>query len=200
MESEVSAIILAAGKSTRMKRPKLLLPWGKGTILESVVDAVQANDVAGIIVVTGAFHRQIAMLMDPQRVKLAFNPDFENGSMLCSLQTGLRALPGSARAALVALADQPMINKEIIGRLLKEFRSKRPCFLVPSFQGHRGHPWIFDRQYFDEIMALPAETTMRDFLNLHAPEITYLNVGSDSVLVDIDTPDDYRRFQNRSHK
>lgn len=200
MDNEISAIILAAGKSTRMKRPKLMLPWGNATILESVVGAVQANDIADIIVVTGAFHRQIAALLDPQHIKLAFNPDFENDSMLCSLQVGLKALPSSAQAALVALADQPMINKDIIGRLLKEFRSKQPCFLVPSFQEHRGHPWIFDRQYFDEIMAFPVETTMRDFLNRHAAEITYLNVESDSVLVDIDTPEDYQRFQNRLHK
>lgn len=200
MASEIGAIVLAAGMSVRMDQPKLLLPWGKSTIIEEVVGTIQVSGMANIIVVTGAFHQQISALLEPRHIELAFNTDFENGSMLRSLQVGLNALPDSAQAALVALADQPMINKGVIRHMLKEFRSKQPCFLVPSFQGRRGHPWIFDRQYFDEIMALPLETTMRDFLNLHSTEITYLEVSSDSILVDIDTPEDYQRFQRSSPK
>jgi len=200
MVDEIGAVVLAAGMSLRMEQPKLLLPWGKSTIIEEVIDAIQANRIADIIVVTGAFHQQITDLVKIRPVKLAFNPDFEDGSMLHSLQVGLSALSGSTRAALVALGDQPMINKEVIGNLLAEFHSKQPCFLVPSFQGHRGHPWIFDRQYFGEIMAMPVQATLRDFLNLHAPEITYLDVKTDSILVDIDTPEDYQRLQNKDHK
>jgi molybdenum cofactor cytidylyltransferase len=200
MASEIGAIVLAAGMSVRMEQPKLLLPWGKGTIIEEVIHAVQASGIADIIVVTGAFHQQIAPLLASRPIKLAFNPHFEDGSMLHSLQVGLSALPNSVQAALVALGDQPTIDKDVIGSLLVEFRSKQPCFLVPSFQGHRGHPWIFDRQYFDEIMSMQVQATMRDFLNLHSKEITYLDVETDSILIDIDTPQDYQRLQNKAHK
>jgi molybdenum cofactor cytidylyltransferase len=200
MASEIGAIVLAAGMSVRMDQPKLLLPWGKGTIIEEVVGTIQASGLANIVVVTGAFHQQISVLLEPRHIEITFNKDFENGSMLHSLQVGLNALPDSTQAALVTLADQPMINMDVIRHMLEEFRSKQPCFLVPSFQGRRGHPWIFDRQYFDEIMALSIETTMRDFLNIHATEITYVEVSSDSILVDIDTPEDYQRFQRSSHK
>ncbi len=191
----LSAVILAAGESTRMGRPKMLLPWGRTTVLGRVIEAFGAAGVGEILVVTGGARREVEALVAGSArsnpVRPIFNPDHRSGGMLASIQAGLKAASPKARAALIALGDQPQIREEVIARLCTRFLETGAPLLLPSFGNRRGHPWLAARSLWPALLELPFGTTPRDFLLAHEGEIAYLPVEDDSILRDLDTPDDY---------
>lgn len=186
----ITAIILAAGQSIRMGEPKLLLPWGKSTVLQTVIAVVQSAGVDETLVVTGAMHDQVEALVG-RSVQTIFNPGFAEGEMLSSIQAGLVEKQREARAALICLGDQPQVQTRTVQRILQTYQRSGASIVVPSFQKRRGHPWLVGREHWDEILAMQAPETMRDFLNRHASRIRYLEVDTPSVLADLDTPDEY---------
>jgi len=193
----ISAIVLAAGESRRMGQPKMLLPWGETTVLGQVVATFAAAGLEDILVVTGGARLQVealvAGLAKEFPVHPVFNPAFAQGEMLGSIQTGLSALGPGQRAALVGLGDQPQVRAGVVRRICTAFAEKGAALIIPSFQNRRGHPWLLARSLWQEFLALPATTTPRQFLQAHAGEIIYLTVEDDSILRDIDTPEEYGR-------
>ena len=103
----ISAIILAAGQSKRMGQPKMVLPWGKSTVIEQVVMTFLQAGIEDILVVTGGAHEVVEKTLDPYPVRKIYNPDYAAGEMLSSLQLGLSKLHREAQAVLVGLGDQP---------------------------------------------------------------------------------------------
>ncbi len=188
----VAAIVLAAGRSTRMGRPKQTLPWGKTTMIAEVVWRLQAGGFSEIVVVTGAERESVEAALAAAPVRFAFNPDFETSEMARSLQVGLRTLPENCMAALVALGDQPQMEPATARAVIQRWRETQAPVVAPIHQGQRGHPLLFDRAAWPEVFALPAEANPRDFLRA-AGRIEWVEVGTDSILRDIDTPDDYAR-------
>jgi molybdenum cofactor cytidylyltransferase len=186
----ITAIILAAGESKRMGEPKMLMPWGKSTILQTVVSTFQAAGVSDILIVTGGVRRQVETLIG-QSAQVIFNQAYQQGEMLSSLQVGLRAKKQEASAALIALGDQPQVQKRTIQSLMQVFNERKASIIVPSYQMKRGHPWLVARDLWDEILAMKSPRSPRDFLNAHVKEIVYIDVDTPSVVEDIDTPDDY---------
>jgi len=198
MESAcVSAILLAAGESRRMGQPKMLLPWGGTTVLGQVVASFAAAGLDDILVVTGGARRQvealIAGLAKDYPVRTVFNPAYTQGEMLSSIQAGLAALGPAPRAALVGLGDQPQVREGVVRGICAAFVETGAPLIIPSFRNRRGHPWLLARPLWAEFLALPAATTPRDFLQVHTGGITYLTVEDDSILRDIDTPEEYNR-------
>jgi molybdenum cofactor cytidylyltransferase len=188
----ISAIILAAGESKRMGQPKMLLPWGKSTVLQTVVSVFQAAGVKDILVVTGGAHNQIESLIG-KSVQTIFNPDFASGDMLSSIQVGLTVKKHEASAALIGLGDQPQVEGRSVQRILREYKETKASIIVPSYQMHRGHPWLVTRELWDGILQMKPPDSLRNFLNHHAREIHYVNIDSPSILQDLDTPEDYLR-------
>lgn len=197
MSYKIGAIVLAAGLSTRMGRPKMLLPWGESTVLGRVVCTLHRAGIAPILVVTGAFREEVETLLQalPCPTVRVHNPRFEDGEMLHSLITGVENLPGDLDAVLVALGDQPQIEGEVVKRILERFAQQHSKIIVPSYQMRRGHPWLVARDLWEELMTLALPRTLRDFLNAHQDEIDYLVVDTPSVLQDLDTPEDYERLR-----
>ena len=115
--------------------------------------------------------------------------------MVLSLQLGLAGLSGGVQAALVALGDQPQIRGEVVAAILSAYFATGAALVVPSFQMRRGHPWLVDRSLWGEIMALQPPQTLRNLMYAHQDQIDYLNVLDDSILRDLDTPEDYAREQ-----
>jgi molybdenum cofactor cytidylyltransferase len=113
--------------------------------------------------------------------------------MIYSLQAGLDTLPNSVEAALIALGDQPQINKKIVSDLLATYQQHKAPLVIPSYQMRRGHPWIITRSLWRKLIDFDFPVTMRDFLNQHAHQIHYLPVDTDIVLRDLDTPADYHQ-------
>lgn len=187
----ITAIVLAAGESRRMGRPKLALPWGKTTVLGQVLATYTHAGVDNLLVVTGGNRDQVeALIGDSARV--VFNPDYARGEMLSSLQCGVRNLEPACKAILIALADQPLLRSDSVKAVIAAYQdSSQASIVVPSYQLRRGHPWLATAIHWDEILELRAPLSLRDFLRRHQEEIHYVTVDDPGVLQDLDTPDDY---------
>lgn len=193
----ITAIILAAGRSTRMGSPKMLLPWGKVVILEHIIAVFSQAGIDDILVVTGGAREQVEAVITESRIKYPvrsiYNENYVTGDMLSSIQCGLRQVVNeNVAAAMIGLGDQPQIQAGTV-RLIREthLQTKTPL-VVPSFQMRRGHPWLAARSLWNELLAMQPSQTPRDFLNAHAADIHYVAVDTPSILADLDTPQEYR--------
>ena len=189
----ISAIILAAGQSKRMGQPKMLLPWGKLTVIEKVIITFLDAKVQEIVVVTGGARELVEKILEGYPVRKIHNKDYATGEMLSSIQDGLRAMSNQTPAALIGLGDQPQVQEQTIRLICETYRESGFSLIVPSFQMRRGHPWLVARPLWGEILALKSPESPRDFLNRHAADIHYVNVRTPSILADLDTPEDYQQ-------
>jgi molybdenum cofactor cytidylyltransferase len=190
----ITALILAAGQSKRMGQPKMLLPWGKTTVLGQVTNTFRAAGVDDLLVITGGAREQVeALVGDSARTK--FNPNYAQGEMLSSLQAGLADLRPEVEAVLVGLGDQPQVQERSVRLVVEEYIKSRESLIVPSFEMRRGHPWLVARPHWDEILRMDLSETLRDFLNHHANDIRYVEINDPGILKDLDTPEDYLKFR-----
>jgi molybdenum cofactor cytidylyltransferase len=194
----IGAVILAAGESRRMGQPKMLLPWKGGTIIRQVCQQVIASGVYEVVVVAGRLVSQIQEQIGDLPVQVVLNPDYEQGEMLSSLQVGLRAIWRTSDACMVVLGDQPAIQPAIARDLADYYCQGRGRIVAPSYQQRRGHPLIIDRAFWQPILDLPPGAAPRDILRANEDHIYHHVVNSDSVLRDVDTPDEYRRALDES--
>jgi molybdenum cofactor cytidylyltransferase len=193
---KIGAVVLAAGLSSRMGVQKLLLPWKGRTVIETVVDTLILSRITEIVVVTGRDAEQIASTLKSKPVQIIYNPDFANGNMVTSLCTGLKALQNKVDAILMVLADQPQIMKTTVKLLVDEWKINPDSLCIPSYQMHRGHPWVIPARLWDNLNSLDSHQTMRDFIRINEHEIRYIVVETATILADLDTPEDYA--QNES--
>lgn len=195
--NNVTAVILAAGMSTRMGSPKMLLRWNDSTVIQVVLTALHTAGIEHSIVVLGAAEKEISRLLEqlPFEVHRVHNPNYANGEMTDSIKIGMEAVPESIQAVLIALGDQPQIQGETIGAILSRYEQTHNRLIVPSYQMRRGHPWLVDRALWADLKSLSPQFTMRDFMRKHSAAIDYLTVDTPSILQDLDTPDEYARFQ-----
>ena len=186
----ITALILAAGQSKRMGQPKMPLPWGKTTVLENVIATFKAAGVDDILVITGSNREQVEALVG-DLARTIFNPNYAEGEMLSSVQVGLAGSKPETEAFLISLGDQPQVRERSVRLVIEGYRKSGAFLVVPSFQKRRGHPWLVARPYWDEILRMRTPTTLRDFLNIHAEEIYYIELDTNTILQDMDTPEDY---------
>ena len=188
----ICAIVLAAGQSRRMGAQKLLLPYAQKTVIRNIVDQLLDSRLEEIFVVVGNDKEKITQQLVERPVHIMTNPD-PQAEMLSSVRCGLQALPQPCQAVLVALADQLGITSEVINSLLAGFSSSEKDILVPVFQGKRGHPLLFARRYFPEVLNRFDGIGLRGILDAHPEDIYEMNVSTNAVLEDMDYPQDYRR-------
>jgi molybdenum cofactor cytidylyltransferase len=189
----VGAVILAAGQSRRMGQPKLVLPWGNKTVIEHVLDELMMAGVFPIVVVTGGSREKVGKILENYPVTLCLNPDYQISEMLESLKIGLYGMPSEPDACLVVLGDQPQIKRENVELVLSEYQSGNHRLVIPSFHMKRGHPWLVGREFWPIICGYKNPQTLRNFLSDHASLIHYVNIDDRSILMDLDTPEDYIR-------
>jgi xanthine/CO dehydrogenase XdhC/CoxF family maturation factor/CTP:molybdopterin cytidylyltransferase MocA len=195
----ISAIILAAGESSRMKKPKLLLPFGDRSIIETVVDHAGRSAIGKTIVVLGANHEAIGKQIRNYPVETVYNSQYKKG-MFSSVQCGLRAVPEPTEAVMILLGDQPMIGTGIMDRMVKAYRKAESGIIVASCKGKRGHPILIGSKYFRELLELPSGSSLRELLDMHLEDITELETDSPEILRDIDTEKDYQEELKHHHK
>lgn len=194
------AVVPAAGLSTRMggTLPKPLLPWQHHTIIEQVLAtlALAGLPAAAVVVVTGHRRDEMEAVLTRHGVRCVFNPDYQQGEMLSSLQVGLSALPDEATGALLALADQPQMELSVVRQVMSAFRrSQGRALVIPSYQMRRGHPVLLPRWIWPEVLAAAAGETLRTVINRHSEHIQYVPVDTATVLADLDTPEQYAAEQ-----
>jgi molybdenum cofactor cytidylyltransferase len=189
----VSAIVLAAGESRRMGRPKQLLRLGDRTLLDLALDNVRKSSVEKIILVLGFAAREIQQQVSTQGAKVVVNPAFEEG-MGSSLRAGIAALEPRAHAVLIVLADQPCLRPTTLDRLIDHHRSNRPHIVIPTYKGFRGNPVLLDRSVFSEVMQIRGDIGCRAIFGSHTQNIDKLEVDDPGILLDVDTSADFDSF------
>lgn len=185
-------MILAAGESRRMSQPKLLLPFGEKTIIETVVEKVVSSKVNNTLVVLGSEREKVEEKIKNFPVKVAFNPDYRKG-MLSSVLCGFKTLPEETQAVVVVLGDQPSVSKEVIDKIVDAYQKIGKGIVLPVYEKERGHPVIIDMKYKDEVENLSPDIGLRGTVYSHPEDILEVEVDTPEILQDIDDEADYRR-------
>jgi molybdenum cofactor cytidylyltransferase len=189
----VTAIVLAAGLSTRMGgRLKPLLPLGELTVIERIISTLAACPLEEIVVVVGHQRQAIEQHLAGWDVRTVFNTDYATGEMLSSVQVGLRSVSAGSNAALIVLGDQPALESSVVAAVIAAYRDGLGSVIVPSFQMRRGHPLLIGRVWWQTILGLEGKT-LRDFMRGLGAEICHVPVNTPSIFQDMDTPAEYLR-------
>jgi len=186
------AMILAAGESKRMGKPKLLLPFGEKTIIEIIVATVVSSKVEQTLVILGSGREKIEEKIKNYPVKIVYNRDFRGG-MLSSVQCGFKSLPEETRAVLVVLGDQPKISTTVINKLIDAYKSSGKGIVLPVYKKERGHPVLIDVKYGEEVENLSPEVGLRGTVYNHPEDILEVDVETSCIFQDIDYESDYKR-------
>jgi len=191
----VVPVVLAAGASSRMGSPKPLLPLGERTYLGTILDTLATASVAAPLVVLGHGASEIVDAVDLQGSRVLVNEDWSQG-MLSSLQLGVRSLldDGHVDAMLLVLVDVPRFRTSTIERLVEEFTRLRSPLVVPTHAGEHGHPVLFARALFEELLEAPAAEGARAVVDAHRSELLEVEVDDPWVARDADTPEEHRRL------
>lgn len=189
------AIILAAGSARRMGSQKLLLPYGESTMIETVVDNVLASSIEHVMVVLGANQQEVRDALKNRPVQFCNNKDHEKG-MLSSVQCGIRALTADAASVLIFLGDQPGIPPAVTNSVIEAYSEELYGIVIPVHAHRRGHPLLVDMKYRKEIEQLDLEHGLRSLRHQFPNDVLEVEVEEPGILVDIDTPADYKNATN----
>jgi molybdenum cofactor cytidylyltransferase len=194
----ISAILLGAGESKRMKVNKLSLPWGRETVFGHCFNTLLRSRVGEVIVVLNKqkegmksqFEKRSASAT--KKVKVTFNPYYKRG-MSTSIHKGLQVMDPRSEGILISLGDQPFLKTRTINVLLRAFHQRKGKIVVPSFEGTKGHPVIFHRKYEKELLKLRGDTGGKPILVKYSKQVRVIPVRSEGVIRDIDTREEYRK-------
>jgi molybdenum cofactor cytidylyltransferase len=190
----IAAVVLSAGESSRMGRPKALLPIEGETFIGRIVTALKRTQVGKIVVVLGHNADQLAAAIRPLAVEILVNPDYKLGQ-LSSLQVAARHLQNDADCdgMLLHLVDHPYIDAALVDRMIQRFHETQKDIVVPRWRGKRGHPVLFSRRLFAELLAAPLDQGAKAVVNAHANETLEIETDEEGIALDIDTPELYRQ-------
>lgn len=195
--SEVWAIVLAAGLSTRMGTQKLLLPFEDKTIVEKTLENILNSGIENIVVVLGANHLEIQEALNLLPVQTVINDQFKDG-MHTSIIAGVKALPDEAKAVMIFLGDQPFIPPVTIQNVIDAWNTSGKSIIIPLCDGKRGHPPLYDMSLRDEILNLDMEVGLRSVALKFPDKICEVETFCPTIVRDIDTPEEYLRELNYS--
>lgn len=187
-------IILAAGASSRMGKPKQLLIYQQKTLLQRAIQAAVGIPGACIVVVIGANQSLIKPDINNSAVITEYNPNWEQG-MASSIRAGINRLiteQPHVENALLMLCDQPFVNTALLQKLIDEKQTGRTQIIALAYQNTIGVPVLFDRIYFDELTDLQGQEGAKKLLKKYNSEI--IAVPFEKGAIDIDTPEDYERL------
>jgi molybdenum cofactor cytidylyltransferase len=188
----IEGILLAAGESRRMGYPKPLLKVGDETFVAHLA-AAMLKVVAHLTVVVGAHSDRVRPAIPADtRIRVVNNPDWVRGQ-LTSIKAGVRALPPEASAAIIHLTDHPTVKAETFAAVLDAYRQSGKPIVIARHAGHRGHPVLFDRSMFPELLDAPEEQGARVVVNADASRVVYTDVDDPGILLDLDTPEELAR-------
>ena len=193
----VAGVILAAGKSERMGSPKSLLRIGNTTFLEHIDLQARSGGLSPVRIVLGHDAEKITQALPQLADRIVLNPYYELGQ-LSSLVRGLEAIESSLIDGLmVLLVDHPFVTTGLIRTLVRAFSSGTHLVIIPTFQGRRGHPVIFDRALFAELKGIPPCQGAAEVVRGHGDGVLHVEVENEGVLIDIDTPEVYRLHERK---
>ena len=186
----LAAIVLAAGRSTRMGGPNKLLAEINGRPLVRIAaEEALKSQARPVIVVTGHQRERVEAAVSGLDVVLVHNPNFAGG-LSTSLKAGIAAVPADADGVIVCLGDMPQVDAKLIDRLLSAFDPEKGALVVvPTIEGKRGNPVVWSRRFFPELAALDGDTGARHLIASYPEAVTEVPLTGNAALVDVDTPD-----------
>ena len=191
----ITAIVLAGGASERMGRAKALLPLRGSTFLEVILESCRSLPLAEVIVVAGPDIDKMLSDNVLGGARKILNPTPESGP-IGSIRLGIGALDPAAEGILVWHVDRPLVRAETVRRLLERLEEGAPI-VVPGFQGRRGHPVIFARAVFEELIQVPEGEGARAVVRADPSRVSSVPVEDPAVVEDIDTPEAHRELLER---
>jgi len=199
----ISLVVLAAGKSTRMKENKLLLRINGESLIRHVVKTATGSNADEVIVVVGYEAEKVKQQLLRLQCKLIMNENYLKGQSE-SVKTGLTAVSSNAEAVMVLPADVALIDEQSINKVIDEYRRSKNPIVIASHQHQSGHPILLDSALFPEISEITEDTFgLKAVINRHRAEVKYIEVGTENALIDIDTQeefDTYFRRRSSSHQ
>jgi molybdenum cofactor cytidylyltransferase len=193
--SNTAIIILAAGNSSRLGRPKQLLPYQDKTLLSHVVTQALKTPLQPVVVVTGAYHAEIEASLLEQSVVLTYNVHWESGmgsGIVVGLRQALSIEPG-LRGVIVAVCDQPYISSTLFQALIVKWASSGKGLIACAYSGTMGTPVLFGHRYFKDLSALSGDAGARQLLKRYPDDVATVPFPQGNI--DIDTEDDFEALQ-----
>jgi molybdenum cofactor cytidylyltransferase len=189
-EHRIAAVVLAAGRSTRMAGTnKLTAKLGGKPLVRIAAEQALASRAASVIVVTGHDRERVEAALAGLPVRLVHNPDFAQG-LGTSLRAGIAAVPAEADGAVVCLGDMPRVDAGLIDRLIAAFAPDRGALaVVPTIDGQRGNPVLWSRRFFPDLMAIEGDVGARQLIGRYGEAVAEVPVSGRAALLDVDTPE-----------
>ena len=186
----IAAVVLAAGRSTRMGAVnKMIAEIGGKPLVRIAAEQALASQASPVIVVTGHQREQVEKALAGLPVRFVHNPDFAEG-LGTSLKAGIAAVPGDADGAIVCLGDMPQVDAVLINRLIAAFDPERGALIVvPSLEGRRGNPVVWSRRFFHDLMQIQGDIGARHLIGTYGEAVAEVPVASEAALTDVDTPE-----------
>ena len=186
----IAGVVLAAGLSRRLGRPKQLLELGGAPLVAHVVERANASALDRVIVVTGHAHEDVATALRGQVANVVFNPHFAEGQST-SLIAGVKALPTDCDALVVLLGDQPLVSASAIDRLIARRRAHGDAVVMTGYGETRSHPILFGRELFPELLTASGDQGARQIVRRHRDAVAVVESGEASPPADVDTEEAY---------
>jgi molybdenum cofactor cytidylyltransferase len=191
----ISAVVLAAGSSSRMRGPKQLLKLGQTTILGRVVKTFNDSKVDEVVVVLGGNPR-LEKGIQLKGARVILNRKSSSG-LSSSIKAGLEAVDSSSEAVLFGLGDKPFVKAETVNRIIESYLSSGSGIVVPVYRGRRGNPVLFAREFFKELGSISGDVGGKTVIRKHRDRVLKVDVEDEGILSDIDTLSDFEKARAR---
>jgi molybdenum cofactor cytidylyltransferase len=189
----LAAIILSAGASSRMGRPKALLPYREGTFLEHLIQVTRHARVGVTRIVLGAGAEEIRKIAKLDFSMVVVNPNWEQGQ-LSSICEGIRSLESVETDGIILCpVDHPLVSARLVSDLIGQFYLNRKSIVAPTYNGRRGHPVIFSSALYGELLGAPADKGARAVVWAHSADVLEVPTDEEGVVLNINDPDMMRR-------
>jgi len=191
--ARITAIVPAAGLSSRMGQNKLLMPFAGKSLIERAVDTLMTSGVDEIVVVLGHEANLVRSRLEGKSVHFVDNPDYRAG-LSTSVRAGMEAAPKGADAMMIYLADQPLLEADEVRRLVLAFAEAKRAgksIVVPFFCNKRGNPVILDASYREMVLDVVGDAGCRRIIKRHPEQVFAVQMETDHVVRDVDTPEDF---------
>jgi molybdenum cofactor cytidylyltransferase len=200
--SEIVAVILAAGYSSRMEVFKPLLDLGGKPVISRVIDTFVNAGICDVRVVVGYNRDLLVSVLDKLKVRAVVNDKYAEG-MFSSVRAGLESLEQHVKAFYILPVDVPLVQSRTVRYLAENYMCNRGRILVPCYRGSRGHPPLIDAKFRQSILDYDGEGGLKGALHQSEPDISLVPVPDENILFDIDSLSDYielkKRWQQNGH-